>query len=47
MFNQIIAEENKEVSSGWKSVQANKIHDADTAQVINAVEDSPEKAFAS
>ena len=47
MFNQIISEENIEVSKGWKSVQANKIHDVEAAQVINAVEDSPEKAFAS
>ena len=46
MFNQLISQENIEVSDGWKSAQQNKIHDADTAKVINEV-DSPEKAFAS
>ena len=47
MFNQLITEENIEISDAWKSIQNKKAKDGETAEVINAVEDSPEKAFAS
>ncbi len=47
MFNQLITEENTEISDAWKSIQNKKAKDGETAEVINAVEDSPEKAFAS
>ena len=48
MFNQLMNEENKEVVESWKKSQENKVHDADSAKVINEVEaDSPEEAFAS
>ena len=47
MFNQLITEENIEISDAWKSIQNKKAKDGETAEVINAVEESPEKAFAS
>ena len=48
MFNQLITEENKEVVESWKLAQSNKVHDAESAKVINEVEEeNPEKAFAS
>jgi len=47
MFNQLITEENTEIADSWKSAQNKKAKDGETAEVINAVEESPEKAFAS
>ena len=48
MFNQLITEENKEVVESWKSAQSDKVHDAESAKVINEVDaENPEKAFAS
>ena len=48
MFNQLMNEENKEVVESWKTAQSNKIHDAESAKVINEVDaENPEKAFAS
>ena len=38
---------NTEIADSWKNAQNKKAKDGETAEVINAVEESPEKAFAS
>ena len=47
MFNQSITEENTKIVDLWKEAQKDKKSDAEKADIINAVEQSPEAALAS